>query len=140
MWVAGLEQFVPFLVTVLAIVFTDLLTGVLIGVVFGIFFVIRTNHHSAFTVVQQDAMYLLRFNKDASFVNKSELKRKLSAIPPHSTLIIDGTKAGFIDRDVYDVMIDFAQGAPHKDIILEYKHFHDKSQSYSARRRIYGII
>ncbi|MGH7181509.1 MAG: SulP family inorganic anion transporter, partial [Nitrospiraceae bacterium] len=47
----GMSQFIPFLITVLAIVFTDLLKGVLIGLVCGLFFVLRSNHHDAVTVV-----------------------------------------------------------------------------------------
>jgi MFS superfamily sulfate permease-like transporter len=140
MWAAGLDQFAPFMITVLAIVFTDLLTGVLIGIVFGIVFVIRTNHHSAFTLVHRDTLFLLRFNKDASFVNKTEFKNKLMLVPEHSSLIIDGSKAIFIDSDIYDVMNDFAQAAQHKQIAIEFKHFHNKSQNYRTRRRSDGIL
>jgi MFS superfamily sulfate permease-like transporter len=139
-WKAGLDQFLPFIVTVLAIVFTDLLLGVLIGVVFGIIFVIRTNHHSAFTLVKQNEMYLLRFNKDASFVNKTELKTKLASLPPQSDVIIDGTKATFIDSDIYDVLTDFESRARHDAIAVEFKHFHNKSQNYRKRRRLSGIL
>ncbi len=139
-WKAGLDQFLPFIVTVLAIVFTDLLLGVLIGVVFGVVFVIRTNHHSAFTLVHQDSMYLLRFNKDASFVNKSELKAKLSSLPSNSSVIIDGRKATFIDNDLYDVLKDFKESAVHKKIDIEFKQFYDKSQSYRKRRPSHGIV
>jgi MFS superfamily sulfate permease-like transporter len=139
-WKAGLDQFIPFIVTILAIVFTDLLIGVLIGVVFGVIFVIRTNHHAAFTLVQQDSMYLLRFNKDASFVNKSELKDKLASLPAQSSVIIDGTKAIFIDSDLYDVIADFREGAQHKQITIEFKQFHNKSQNYRKGRRTNGVV
>jgi MFS superfamily sulfate permease-like transporter len=134
MYKAGLEQFLPFVVTVLAIVFTDLLTGVLIGIVIGTFFVIRTNHHSAFTLVNQDDLYLLAFNKDASFVNKTELKDKLSLIPNNSNLIIDGKKAIFIDSDIYDVIADFQDAAKHHKIKVETVHFYEKLQNYRRKR------
>lgn len=139
-WKAGLDQFLPFIVTVIAIVFTDLLFGVTIGIVFGVIFVIRTNHHSAFTLVNQEAMYLLRFNKDASFVNKPELKTKLASLPPQSSLIVDGTRAIFIDNDLYEVLSDFAEGAHHRQITVEFKQFHDKSQSYRKGRRANGVV
>jgi MFS superfamily sulfate permease-like transporter len=116
------------------------LIGVLIGVVFGVIFVIRTNHHAAFTLVQQDSMYLLRFNKDASFVNKSELKDKLASLPAQSSVIIDGTKAIFIDSDLYDVIADFREGAQHKQITIEFKQFHNKSQNYRKGRRTNGVV
>jgi MFS superfamily sulfate permease-like transporter len=133
-WKAGLDQFLPFMITVLAIVFTDLLTGVLIGIVFGVVFVIRTNHHSAFTLVRQDSMFLLRLNKDASFVNKTELKTKLASVPGNSSLIVDGTRATFIDRDIYDVLTDYEQGAKHTGTTIEFKNFHQKMQNYRKRR------
>jgi len=135
MYHAGLEQFLPFIVTVVAIVFTDLLNGVLIGLVVGIFFVIRTNHHSALTLVNQDNLYLLRFNKDLSFVNKTELKDKLASIPTNTHLIIDGTKATFIDNDIYDLVADFQESAKYSNIQVELKHFESKSQNYRRNSR-----
>jgi MFS superfamily sulfate permease-like transporter len=117
----GWSQFLPFIVTVTAIVFTDLLKGVLVGLAFGIFFVIRTNHHDAITVVSQDSDYLMRFNKDASFVNKNELRTRLRKIPDGAHLIIDGRKALYIDRDIHEVVEDFRLLAPYKNITLEIK-------------------
>jgi MFS superfamily sulfate permease-like transporter len=123
MWATGWSQFLPFIVTVVAIVFTDLLKGVLVGLAVGVFFVIRTNHRSAITVVNQDRYYLLRFNKDASFVNKSELRSKLREIPEDSHLVIDGSRALYVDHDIVDVVNDFRKLAPYKNITLEFKHF-----------------
>lgn len=117
----GWSQFIPFVVTVAAIVFTDLLKGVLVGLACGIFFVIRTNHHDAITVVAQDNYYLMRFNKDASFVNKNELRTRLRKIPDGSYLIIDGRKALYIDHDIHEVVEDFKALAPYKNITLEFK-------------------
>jgi MFS superfamily sulfate permease-like transporter len=121
MYRAGIEQFLPFIVTVTAIVVTDLLTGVLVGLVFGAFFVIRTNHHDAISLVNQDRYFLMRFNKDATFVNKSELRTKLRSLPSDSHLILDGTKAIYMDRDIHEVIEDFRQLAPYKNITLETK-------------------
>ena len=129
MYRTGVDQFLPFMTTVAAIVFTDLLTGILIGMVVGILFIIKTNHHSAITVVNQDDYYLMRFNKDVSFVNKSALKGMLAAIPSGATLIIDGTKAIFIDKDIYDVVADFEKSARHRGIKIEFKNFHSKAQT-----------
>jgi MFS superfamily sulfate permease-like transporter len=140
MYRAGMEQFVPFIITVLAIVFTDLLIGILIGMVVGIFFVIKTNHHSALTVVNRDNFYLMRFNKDISFVNKSALKRALSRIPDGSHLIIDGTKAIFIDHDIYDVIADFAASARYRKITIELNNLESKLQPYWKVKQKDGLI
>lgn len=132
MYTAGLDQFLPFLVTVVAIVVTDLLTGITVGMVVGFFFVMRTNHHSAITIVSQETYYLIRFNKDLSFINKSELKEKLRQIPPNSNVIIDGTRSTFIDNDIYDVVKDFEENSRFRNVLLEYKHFHSKAQNYRS--------
>jgi len=92
----GWDQFIPFLVTVLAVVFTDLLTGVVAGLAWGLFFVIRTNHHVAITVVSQDLNYWFRFSRDASFVNKNEFRRKLRELPIDARG--DRRLAGFFHR------------------------------------------
>jgi MFS superfamily sulfate permease-like transporter len=119
----GWSQFVPFIVTVLAVVFIDLLTGVIVGVVCGVFFVIRTNHHDAITVVHDESDYLFRFMKDASFINKNELRRKLRELPNDANLIIDGSRALFIDNDIEEIVSDFQQLAPHKNIRIQLKHW-----------------
>ncbi len=123
MWRQGLPQFVPFLVTVLAIVFTDLLTGVLIGLTVGVFFVMRGNNHEAVIMVNQDHYYLIRFNKDATFVNKSVFKKYLRSIPDHAYLIIDATKAIYIDNDIFEVAAEFRQQAFFRNITVEFKNF-----------------
>jgi MFS superfamily sulfate permease-like transporter len=119
----GWDQFIPFVITVIGVVFTDLLKGVLVGFACGVFFVIRTNHHEGITVVSQDSNYLFRFTKDASFVNKNELRRKLRELPNHSHVVIDSTRALFIDHDIMEILDDFRQLAPHKNIQVELKHW-----------------
>lgn len=122
-WAAGYSQFIPFMVTVLAIVFTDLLKGVVIGLIFGLFFVIHSNHHKAFIMVRQDNWYLLRFNKDTTFVNKAELKTMLRSVPEGAALQIDATRAIYIDRDIFEVVADFEKSAVYKNIDIEYRNF-----------------
>jgi len=119
----GWSQFLPFIVTIVAMVFTSLLTGVLLGLACGLFFVIRTNHHDAITVVSQDADYLFRLNKDASFINKNELRRKLRELPAGSMVLIDGARALFIDHDIQEIVEDFRQLAPYKNVQVELKHW-----------------
>lgn len=119
----GWAQFLPFVITVLAVVFSDLLTGVLIGLACGAFFVIRVNHHEAITVVSRSNNYLFRFNKDASFVNKSELRSKLRKLPAGSSVVLDGTRAIFIDHDIMEVVEDFRELARFKNIAIELKHW-----------------
>lgn len=125
----GYSQFLPFIFTVIAIVATDLLLGIGIGLALGVFFVIRTNHHSVITLVSRDNQYLMRFNKDATFVNKSEIKQKLMGIPNGATLYIDGSKALYIDQDIYDIVNEFRLAATFRGITVEANYFEEKNRS-----------
>jgi len=62
-----------------------------------------------------------------TFINKSELKKKLSRIPNDIFLLIDGSKARFIDADIYDTIAEFAQSATFRNINIEYKNFEAKA-------------
>jgi MFS superfamily sulfate permease-like transporter len=126
MWAKGWTQFVPFLVTVVAIVFSDLLTGIAVGLLTGVFFVIQSNHRSAITIVSDGECWLMRFNKDMSFVNKAELKRRLRKLPDRSRLIMDGTKALYVDGDIYETLREFEISAAFRGISLEYRNIFDK--------------
>ncbi len=127
MYKTGDEQFLAFITTIIAIVFTDLLIGIFIGSAVAIFFVLRVYHHSAITMVNQDNYYLIRFNKDMLFVNKAELKEQLAKIPDNSVVIIEGTKAVFIDRDIYEVVEDFREAGKYRNITVELKYMDAKS-------------
>ncbi len=115
----GLNQFVPFVITVFSILFTDLLEGIAIGMACGIFFVLRANFHAAITLTQHGSNYLLRLHKDVSFLNKALLRNYLGSITDDSELIIDGGKALFIDLDILETLSDFLQAAPERNIDVE---------------------
>ena len=117
----GWDQFMPFLITVLAIVMTDLLKGVLIGIVVGIFFIIRSNFRTAIFTAVDNNNYLIRLRKDISFFSKARLKIIFENIPQDAAVIIDLTKAEFIDKDIIDTINEFKTNAITKNIILTIK-------------------
>lgn len=119
----GWNQFIPFVVTVIAILFTDLLVGIGIGMVFGIFFVIRTNYQNAIIMTQQNGKYLVKLQKDVSFLNKASLMKKLSEIPPESDVILNASQAGFIDHDIQEVLNDFIDTSTDKNINVSIEGF-----------------
>ena len=120
-WGHGIDQFLPFAVTVLAVVFTDLLTGIGIGLLASVFWVMKSNHSSAMSTVHEGNLWLIRFNKDISFVNKSELKRCLRSIPDGANVLINGTNATIIDHDIYDTLSEFEEASKFRDISLEFQ-------------------
>ncbi|MBZ5857919.1 SulP family inorganic anion transporter [Flavihumibacter profundi] len=117
----GFDQFIPFVVTIVAILVTDLLVGILIGCLVGLFFVMRSNFKSAVFVVSDENRHLFRLRKDVSFLNKPLLKRKLEEVPMNAYVLIDASRADFIDRDVIEVIEDFRKHANLKNINVELK-------------------
>ncbi len=112
----GWNQFVPFVITISAIVLTDLLTGVMIGLVAGIFYVLRDNFRTAITSVKENNKYLISLRKDVSFFSKSVLLRTFSEIPENSSVLIDMSRAEFVDRDIRETISEFEEHAKHMNI------------------------
>lgn len=135
----GFDQFAPFVITILAILFTDLLIGIIIGLVSGLFFVLRSNFKTSVLVVHDDNKYLVRLRKDVSFLNKPILKSKLEEVPENSYVLIDTLRADFIDKDVIDVINDFLHHAHLKNIRVEIKKSPQKS-SHSLIEEVKAFI
>lgn len=127
----GWDQFLPFAITIVAILFTDLLTGVMIGIAAGLFFVIRGNFRSSVLVIHDENKYLFRLRKDVSFLNKPILKYKLEKVPQNAHVLIDAARADFIDRDVIEVIEDFMLHAHFKNITVELKKSLLKNQGFT---------
>ena len=116
----GWDQFMPFIITIVAIVLTDLLKGVLIGIAAGIFYILRSNFRTAiFTLADKNNQHLIRLRKDVSFFSKPKLKKVFESIPENADVIIDLSKAEFIDKDIIDTINEFTLNAVTKNINLK---------------------
>ena len=115
----GWNQFLPFIITILAILSTDLLQGVLIGIGVGLYFVIKSNFHESLALHYEEDHYTLIMNKDISFLNKALLRKILNEIEENSTVIIDASKAKFIDFDIQETLDDFLKTALDDNITVE---------------------
>jgi MFS superfamily sulfate permease-like transporter len=111
MYSKGLNQFIPFIVTVLAIVFSDLLIGVLIGIATSIFYILKRNFKNAYHFNKETFhtgdIITIRLSEEVSFLNKASIKESLAEIPEKSTVIIDASNSTYIDYDVMEVIKDF---------------------------------
>ena len=125
----GFNQFAPFVVTIGAILATDLLKGMAIGMAVGLFFVLRANYHAAVTLTRDGKNYLLRLHKDVSFLNKAPLRNCLERIEEGGYLIIDGTKASFIDQDILETLQDFIKAANDDGVKVELKNVRGLTQT-----------
>lgn len=117
----GKEQFIPFAVTIVAIVFTDLLVGIAIGLVVGLFSVIKTNYHSSVVKMELDENILIRFSKDVSFLHKSIVRLMFRELPDGSKVILDGSRSVYVDYDILDLIQEFLASAPNRDIQVTLK-------------------
>lgn len=111
MFKKGWNQFIPFVVTVVAIVVSDLLIGIFIGTLVSIFFLLRSNYHNAFfienTKIFKGETIRLELSNEVSFFNKASIKNTLWNVPKDSNVIIDATFASYIDNDVLEIFEDF---------------------------------
>jgi MFS superfamily sulfate permease-like transporter len=115
----GNGQFIPFMVTILAIVFTDLLTGICIGLITGFAFILKSNSMKAIVVASEGNDYLVRFMKDVSFLQKPRMTDILDSIPNDSTVIIDGSNHVHIDQDIIAIIEEFESVSKKRNIKCE---------------------
>lgn len=123
MWKNGKDQFIPFIITILAVVFTDLLTGVAIGMMVGVFYILRTNlRNPYFYKLEKEGrqkVLKLKLAEEVSFLNKGAIQYTLTHIPNGARVIIDGTNSRYIDRDVLEVIENFHAHAHTNKIDVE---------------------
>lgn len=118
----GAAPFVPFVATVGGVLATDLLMGILLGVACSVALALWANLHRPIALAQHDDHFLLSFRKDVSFLGKVPLKQMLSRIPDRATVIVDTTRADFIDHDVRELLDRFIEDAPERAIAVEMRH------------------
>lgn len=119
----GWYQFLPFIITILAILFTDLLVGIGIGLAVSVFFILRNNYKRAYYYVpgehKEGEPILIELHEDVTFINKGSIAQLLNHLPENSHVIIDGSRSKDIDLDVLEIIHDFRANAMYRNIRLE---------------------
>ena len=131
MWQSGLQQFIPFIITVIAVVFTDLLKGVGIGLVVSVFYILKGNMQLAYRFSKnkyhEGETIHIDLAQEVSFLNKAALKQTLSDLPSNSKVVIDAGNTVYIDFDILQLIRDFTQfGAVERNIKLELINFKEE--------------
>lgn len=131
MWHSGKYQFVPFIVTVLAVVFTDLLKGVAIGLVVSVFYILRANLKLAYFFKKEkhhaSEVVTMKLAQEVSFLNKAAIKQTLGHVPENSKLVIDASDTFYIDHDILQLIRDFLLiGSKDKNIQVILNGFKDE--------------
>ncbi|TDE28758.1 MULTISPECIES: SulP family inorganic anion transporter [Flavobacterium] len=110
-WEKGKYQFVPFIATLLAVVFLDLLKGVALGIVISIIFVLKGNLKRAYSFRKEEYangdVIHIDLAQEVSFLNKAAIKSTLNDIPENSKVIIDAKDTVYIAHDILDLIHEF---------------------------------
>lgn len=122
MWMLGPKQFLPFLITIIFILSTDLLKGVSIGLLISIYFIVRNNFKAEYkiNIVMREGREIcyIKLNTNVTFLNKVKLKAALDDIPENSLLTIDGSDCNFIDYDILEIISEFDTKARERNITM----------------------
>lgn len=128
-WKFGYEQFIPFVITIIVMLITDLLKGVCAGLIIAIIYIIRDNIKSSFEIdiktIENRDVYQLKLPQHVTFFNKGYLINFFGNIKPDSKVIIDGSINTKINRDSKDVINDFISASKIKKLeveLINYKH------------------
>ena len=110
-WEKGKYQFVPFIATLLAVVFLDLLKGVALGIVISVIFVLKGNLKRAYNFRKEEYadgdVIHIDLAQEVSFLNKAAIKQTLNQIPENSKVIIDAKDTVYIAHDILDLIHEF---------------------------------
>ena len=125
MFAKGFEQFIPFIVTIAGIVFTDLLTGIGLGMVCAVIVILRRSYlNSHFMHMVKDNVsgrntVRMTLAEEVTFLNRGAILRELSRLPDGSKITVDMSRSYNVDGDVIEIVEDFAQNAKDRDIDVE---------------------
>jgi len=124
MYKAGWKQFVPFIVTILGIIFGDLLIGIGLGLVVGIFVIlIKSYQNSYFLHIEEKEnggdTVKMRLAEEVTFINKGAILKELNKLENDSHLIMDVSKTRYLDSDIIEILDDFKIKAEEKNINIK---------------------
>jgi MFS superfamily sulfate permease-like transporter len=122
MWSLGWKQFIPFVLTIVVILLTDLLIGVCIGLLISIYFIVRNNFKAEYKIIRTrlngiETEYI-KLNSNVTFLNKVKLRKALDEVPEYSVLTIDGSECNFIDYDILEIISEYQNKAHNRHIEL----------------------
>ncbi len=140
----GSAQFIPFIVTVIGIVFTDLLMGIGIGMAVAIFYILYNNYKTPYhfnpETYKKGEPILIELSEDVSFLNKGSILQTLNHLPNDSEVSIDGRNAKTIHPDVIEIIDDFKQNAKSRNITINCKGFGEDSEDSNSVKHFKEMV
>ena len=124
MYELGWKQFVPFIVTVVGIIFTDLLVGIGLGLLVGIIVIlIKSYQNSHFLHMEgedvDDGKVKMTLAEEVTFFNKGAILKELDRLPEDSFLELDVTNTKYLDNDIIEILDDFIHKAEERNISIK---------------------
>ncbi|TND08691.1 MAG: sulfate transporter [Bacteroidetes bacterium] len=124
MFKLGWDQFIPFFITIVAIITTDLLKGITIGMGIAFFYILRKNYKHSYHMKKSRGetgeTVTLTLSEEMTFLNKGSIAQTLHHLPENSKVIVDGSRSVNIDHDVIEVIYEFKKhSAQAKNIEME---------------------
>lgn len=121
MYQLGWRQFIPFVVTIAGIIFTDLLIGIGLGVVVGVFFVLYNSYNNSHSITQKESgdgkkLVKMELAEEVTFINKEPIFLELDQLAAQTELEIDVTKTKYLDNDIVEIINDFLASSEEKNI------------------------
>jgi MFS superfamily sulfate permease-like transporter len=117
----GPAQFVPFVATIAGIVLTDLLIGIAIGLGIAVVGILYESYKIPFQLQrlpdEPDRVRIV-LSQQVTFLNKASIMRALAAVPRGSIVEIDATRSAFVHHDVVEIIDDFVDSAPRRDVTV----------------------
>lgn len=144
-WKKGKYQFIPFIATIIAVVFLDLLKGVAIGLLISVFYILQGNMKRAYYLSREqldDADEIkIKLAEEVSFLNKAAIKKTLKNVKPNSIVTIDARGTSYIATDIVDMVEDFANiRAKDDDIEVRLIGFKTSYKEYAEDEDSHVII
>jgi MFS superfamily sulfate permease-like transporter len=141
MWKAGRSQFLPFIVTVLAILFTDLLTGVLIGLAVSVGFILHSNLKRPVRQLVEKHLggevLRLQLSEHVSFLSRPGLEQTLRDAKQGTHILLDAHDTSYIDPDVLRLIHDYRDRiAPQNGIEVSLTGFRDHYELHEDIRYV----
>ena len=124
MYSQGWNQFLPFIITIIAILLTDLLIGIGIGLVVSLFFILQSSYFKSLWINTSEesgkTVHRLTLAERVFFINKGNIQTALQAINPGEKVVVDASNTVHMDQDVHDVFNDFKTHAEYDNIEIEW--------------------
>jgi MFS superfamily sulfate permease-like transporter len=123
MYKLGWEQFMPFIVTIIAVQFSDLLKGIALGMIVAIFYILRTNYRRDYVIhhekKSEGGAIKIILSEHVTFINKGSIAKKLADLQNDIHVTIDASNSHYIDLDVLEIIYDFKIASVLKNIQVE---------------------